>query len=194
MINKIWAFFIIIGILYCLLTNKTDVINEQLLASTTTSLEMMMKIFPVMALWLGLMNIAKKAGLLDKFSKMLSPVLHKIFPDIPKEHETFSYMGSNIIANIFGLGNAATPFGLKAMKSLQSLNEKKDTASRSMITFLVINTSGLTIIPTTVISLRMMYDSTNPTEIILACILATLISTIGGLLMDRILAKRSRKC
>ncbi len=193
MINKIWAFFIITGILFCLLTDKIDVINNQLLTSTTTSLEMIMKIFPVMALWLGLMNVARTSGLLDKFSKLISPLLHKIFPEIPKNHEAFSYMGSNIIANIFGLGNAATPLGLKTMKSLQTLNEKKDTASRSMITFLVINTSGLTIIPTTVISLRMMYDSNNPTEIILACILATLISTIGGLIIDRILARRRLK-
>jgi len=190
MINKIWASFIIIGILFCLLTNKIDVINEQLLTSATTALEMIMKIFPVMALWLGIMNIAKKTGLLDKFSSILSPILNKIFPQIPKGHESFSFMGSNIIANIFGLGNVATPFGLKAMKSLQELNDKKDTASRSMITFLVINTSGLTIIPTTVISLRMMYNSNSPTEIILACILATLISTIGGLIADYLLARR----
>lgn len=193
MINKIWAFFIIVGILYCLLTDNLDVINKQLLDSTTTSLKMIMQIFSVMALWLGLMNIAKKSGLLDKFSKLIYPILHKVFPEIPKNHEAFSYMGSNIIANIFGLGNAASPFGLKAMKSLQSLNEKKEIASRSMITFLVINTSGLTIIPTTVISLRMMYDSKNPTEIILACILATLLSTIGGLIIDSILARRQVK-
>lgn len=125
MINKIWAFFIIVGILYCLLTDNLDVINKQLLDSTTTSLKMIMQIFSVMALWLGLMNIAKKSGLLDKFSKLIYPILHKVFPEIPKNHEAFSYMGSNIIANIFGLGNAASPFGLKAMKSLQSLNEKK---------------------------------------------------------------------
>ena len=95
-----------------------------------------------------------------------------------------------MIANLFGLGNAATPFGLKAMESLQSLNSKKDAASRSMITFLVLNTSGLTLIPTTIISLRMMYGSKNPTEIVIGCILATLCATFAGLLMDRILARR----
>lgn len=191
MINKIWAFFIIIGIIFCFFTNKVDVINEQILNSTTTSLEMALKILPVMALWLGIMNIAKEAGLLNKFSKLIYPILKKIFPDIPKNHESFSYMASNMIANIFGLGNAATPLGLKAMASLQELN-KSEKASRSMITFLVLNTSGLTIIPTTVISLRMMHHSKNPTDIVLACILSTLISTICGLIIDNIIARRNK--
>ncbi len=191
MINKIWAFFIIIGIIFCFFTNKVDVINEQILNSTTTSLEMALKILPVMALWLGIMNIAKEAGLLNKFSKLIYPILKKIFPDIPKNHESFSYMASNMIANIFGLGNAATPLGLKAMASLQELN-KSEKASRSMITFLVLNTSGLTIIPTTVISIRMMHHSKNPTDIVLACILSTLISTICGLIIDNIIARRNK--
>ena len=127
------------------------------------------------------------------FSKLLYPILKKLFPEIPKEHESLSLIASNIIANMFGLGNAATPFGLKAMKSLQELNDKKDTASRSMITFLVLNTSGVTLVPTTIISLRMMYGSKNPTEVVTMCILATFISTIGGLIMDRFLARKRLK-
>lgn len=190
MVNKIWGFFIIIGVVVCLATGKVDVLNNEILESTKSSLDMIIKIFPVMALWLGIMNIATESGLLSKLSHALSPFLQKIFPEIPKGHESLSLIASNITANMFGLGNAATPFGLKAMKSLQTLNDKKDTASRSMITFLVLNTSGVTIIPTTIISLRMMYGSENPTEIVFACILATLISTIGGLIIDRILAKR----
>lgn len=190
MVNKIWGGFIVIGIIFCLLTGKVDLLNTEILESTKSSLDMIIKIFPVMALWLGIMNIATQSGLLSKLSKILSPILGKLFPEIPKGHESISLIASNITANMFGLGNAATPFGLKAMKSLQELNEKKDTASRSMITFLVLNTSGVTIIPTTIISLRMMYGSTNPTEIVFACILATLLSTLGGLLVDRILAHR----
>lgn len=193
MINKIWGFFIIVGIVFCLITGKTDLLNREILECTKSSLDMIIKIFPVMALWLGIMNIAKISGLLSKFAKLLSPLLKKIFPEIPKDHESFSLIASNIVTNMFGLGNAATPFGLKAMKSLQSINKDKDVASRSMITFLVLNTSGVTIIPTTIISLRMMYGSKNPTEIVIACILATLCSTIGGLLMDRILARKSGK-
>lgn len=190
MVNKIWGYFIVIGVIVCLFTGKVDVLNNEILESTKSSLDMIIKIFPVMALWLGIMNIATESGLLNQLSNALSPILRKLFPEIPKGHESLSLIASNITANMFGLGNAATPFGLKAMKSLQSLNDQKDTASRSMITFLVLNTSGVTIIPTTIISLRMMYGSKNPTEIVFACILATLISTIGGLIIDRILAKR----
>lgn len=194
MINKIWGFFIVSGILFGILTNNAEILNKEILSSSKTSLDMVIQIFPVMALWLGIMNIAKKSGLLEKFSAFLSPFLTKLFPDIPPNHESLSLMASNIVVNIFGLGNAATPFGLKAMKSLQELNNEKDTASRSMITFLVINTSGVTLVPTTIISLRMLYGSTNPTEIVLACILATTCSTIGGLIIDRILARRYKKC
>ena len=193
MVNKIWAFLIIIGLLFSILTGNLDNINTEILSCTKTSLDMVIKILPVMALWLGIMNIAFKSNLLNKFSKFISPLLSKIFPEIPKNHEAFSYISSNIIANIFGLGNAATPFGIKAMKSLQELNPKKDEATRSMITFLVINTCGLTIIPTTVISLRMMYNSSNPTSIILPCIIVTFSSLIIGLIIDRLLFFRSRK-
>ena len=101
-----------------------------------------------------------------------------------------NYFRTNIIMNMLGLGNAATPFGLKAIKEMQEINDKKDTASRSMITFLVLNTSGLTIIPTTVISMRVMYHSSNPTIIVFACIIATLFSTIGGLVCDMVMARR----
>lgn len=190
MVNKIWGFFIVIGVVACFVTGKVDVLNNEILESTKSSLDMIIKIFPVMALWLGIMNIATASGLLQKLSHVLSPLLRKIFPEIPKGHESLSLIASNITANMFGLGNAATPFGLKAMKSLQELNHQKDTASRSMITFLVLNTSGVTIIPTTIISLRMMYGSKNPTEIVFVCMIATLISTIGGLIVDRLLARR----
>ena len=190
MINKIWGLFIIAGSVFCLITNKVELLNTEILESTKSSLDMIIKIFPVMALWMGIMNIAKVSGLLQKFSKAISPLLRKIFPEIPPSHESLSLIASNIVANMFGLGNAATPFGLKAMKSLQELNDKKDTASRSMITFLVLNTSGVTIIPTTIISLRMMHGSNNPTEIVSACIIATSISTLSGLIIDRFLARR----
>ena len=193
MVNLIWASFILIGILFCFATGKLELLNTEILNSTKDALDMVMKIFPVMALWLGIMNIASVSGLLKKMSNAVAPLLSKLFPEIPKGHESLSFIASNIIANMFGLGNAATPFGLKAMKSLQAINKKKDTASRSMITFLVINTSGVTIVPTTIISLRMMHGSSNPTEVVLACILATTTSTIGAIILDRILARREKK-
>ena len=187
MVNKIWGFFIIFGLIFSCITGNLDSINSEILSCAKLSLDMIIKILPVMALWLGIMNIASKSGLLAKFSSLIYPILSKIFPEIPKNHESFSYTSSNIIANMFGLGNAATPFGLKAMKSLQELNSKKNEATRSMITFMVINTCGLTLIPTTVISLRMMYNSNNPTNIILPCIIVTFTSLFIGLIIDRLL-------
>lgn len=193
MVNLIWGCFILIGIITFLVNGDLETLNSEILNSTKESLDMMMKIFPVMALWLGIMKIASTSGLLKKLSDFVSPLLRIIFPEIPKGHESFSYLASNMIANMFGLGNAATPFGLKAMKSLQTLNEKKDTATRSMITFLVINTSGVTIVPTTIISLRMMHGSSNPTEVVLACILATTSSTVAAIFIDRFYARKEKK-
>ena len=190
MVNIIWMVLIVIGISFGFVTNKLDVINTTIVDSTKVSLEMLFKIFPVVALWMGLTKIAEVSGLLKKLSNKLSPLLTKVFPEIPKGHESLSLIASNMIANIFGLGSAATPFGLKAMSSLQKLNKKKNVASRSMITFLVINTSGLTLIPTTIISLRMMYGSLEPTKIVFACILSTFFATLGGIIIDRILARR----
>lgn len=192
MINKIWCIFIIVGIIFSILTGKTDIMTSEILKSSETAFNMILKIFPVMALWLGIMNIALKSGMLNKISKKVYPILKIIFPEIPEKHESLGYITTNIVMNVFGLGNAATPFGLKAMKSLQELNEKKDTASRSMITFLVINTSGVTLIPTTVISLRMLYNSIEPTSIVFGCILVTFISLSFGIMFDRILWRLNR--
>ena len=192
MVNKIWGFFIVVGIVFSFFNGRIGIINEEILNSCKNTLELVFQLFPVVALWLGIMKIATASGLLQIVSNKLSPFLRIIFPEIPKNHPSLGYISSNIIANVFGLGNAATPFGLKAMESLQELNPNKKEASRSMITFLVLNTSGLTLIPTTIISMRMLYGSTNPTEVILPCILATLISTTVGLTLDRILYYRSK--
>lgn len=190
MVNKLWAAFIIVGIVFCMATGNVVVINNQMINGGKSALNMVIEMLPLMAIWSGLMNIASKSGLLNKLSLKLSPVLQPLFPDIKPGHESLGYITSNIVANIFGLGSAATPFGLKAMKSLQEINKDKTVASRSMITFLVINTSGLTLIPTTIISLRMMNNSSNPTEIILASILATFLSTFFGLLMNKFLSRK----
>lgn len=190
MVNIIWFTLILIGIGYSFFTNNLELANTTIMESANVSLDMLFKIFPAVALWMGLTKIAEESGLLTKMSKKLTPVLSKLFPEIPKGHESLGLIASNMVANIFGLGSAATPFGLKAMTSLQKLNKKKDTASSSMITFLVVNTSGLTIIPTTIISLRMMYGSVNPTRIVLACIISTFFSTLAGIIIDRILRRR----
>ncbi|MBQ9011831.1 MAG: spore maturation protein [Bacilli bacterium] len=192
MINKLWIFFIVSGSVFLIVSGKSDVLNSQILSSGKTTLDLIIQIFPLLSLWLGIMNIAKDSGLLEKVSKFIYPLLHKIFPDIPKGHDSLGLISSNIIANIFGLGNAATPFGLKAMESLQTINPDKKEASRSMITFLVINTCGVTLVPTTIISLRMMHDSTDPTSIVIPCIVVSFLSLFIGLIIDRIFYRRSK--
>lgn len=189
MINKIWFSFIFVGLTYGFISGNISAVNEEIITSAKKSLDIFISIFPVIVLWLGIMTIASDSGLLNKISNILYPILGKIFKDIPKNHESLGYISSNIAANILGLGSAATPFGLKAMKSLQELNDNKDTASHSMITFLLLNTSGLTLVPTTVISIRMLYKSINPTSIITSTILATLISTISAIILDKIFYK-----
>lgn len=193
MINILWGIFIVVGIGYGLLTGNADNLNLEMLNSAKTAFDMILNMLPIITLWVGIMSIAKEAGLLDKLASFFTPLFSLLFPDIPKGHESLGFISSNIIVNLFGLGNAATPFGLKAMKSLQTLNKEKDTATRSMITFLVLNTSGLSIIPTTVISLRIMHHSNDPLEIVGVVIIATLISTIFGLTIDKIWGRMSDK-
>ena len=185
MINYLFSSFFIIGIIYSLLTNNLSISNEMLNASSK-AIELIFTMLPVMCLWLGIVNIAKKSGLLDKLANFLTPLLKIIFPEIPKEHKAFSYISINIIMNMLGVGNAATPFGLKAMKSLQELNNNKDEASRSMITFIILNTAAVTIIPTTIISLRIANNSINPMSIVPYIIITSSLSCIIGLILDRL--------
>lgn len=184
MINYIFGFFFITGILYSFINNTN--ISSEMLSSASTSIELIFSIIPVICLWLGIMNIAKKSGLLDKISKLLTPILKIIFPEIPKNSPCYTYIGTNIIMNMLGLGNAATPFGLKAIKEMQELNKQKDTASRSMITFLILNTASVTIMPTTIISMRILHKSVSPESIIPYIIITSTLSCIIGLIIDRL--------
>ena len=143
-------------------------------------------------LWTGILKIAEESGLLSKFALLLKPFLKRIFPDIPKDNKALGYISSNIAANMLGLGSAATPAGLKAMEELQKINPSKDTASTPMITFLVLNTAGVTLIPTTILALRGAYHSSNPEIIILPAIIATFCSSVAGLTLDYIIRKKKR--
>lgn len=186
MINYIFGIFIIVGVLYSLVTGGISTINNSLISSGATAIDMVIKMIPLLCLWLGVMKIAEKSGLLTKVSYLFSKVLHPLFPELKKGGKAISYLASNIVMNMLGLGNAATPFGLKAFEEMQKENQEKDTATRSMITFMVMNTASVTIIPTTVISFRMLNNSNNPTQIVGACIITTILSCAFGLLMDRI--------
>lgn len=191
MLKYIFGFFIVIGILYSFI-NGVD-ISDTLLTSGKVSIDIIMSLIPLMCLWLGIMNVAIESGLLNKMTSFFKPILKIIFPDLKKEDKSLSLISSNIVMNMLGLGNAATPFGLKAMKELQNINKTKDTASRSMITLLVINTASVTIIPTTVISLRMLNKANNPTDILLASIITTFLSCLFGLIIDRLFYIRRKK-
>lgn len=186
MINYIFGFFLIIGIIYSFLTGNASGVNESIISSGSKAIDMIIKMIPLLCLWLGVMKIASASGLLKKFSRLISKVIHPLFPELKKDSESISYIASNIAMNMLGLGNAATPFGLKAFECMQKENKQKDTATRSMITFLVINTASVTIIPTTVISLRSLNHSKDPTEIVLACIIATILSCSCALILDRL--------
>lgn len=192
MVNIIWGIFIVAGIVYGLLSGNIRAINDILISSGKTSIEIIMEMIPVLVIWMGLMEIADKSGLLTLISKKISKVLGILFPTIPKDNPSLGYIASNVAVNMAGLGSAATPFGLKAMEELQKINDKKDTASDAMITFLVLNTGGVTIIPTTIIALRALHKSANPNEIIITCILATFISCMCGLLLDYFIRRKNR--
>lgn len=190
MINKIWGFFIIVGILFTLFFGNIVSLNDTILTSASKGVEMTLDLLPIIVLWSGIMKIAEVSGILDKLGNFMKPILSKLFPSLKKDSKALGYITSNIAANALGLGSAATPFGLKAMESMQEENKNKESASDAMITFLVLNTSGVTIIPTTVIALRLMYGSINPEEIIITSILATTCASIAGLTLDYIRRKR----
>ena len=185
MVNYIWAGMAIIGIIYAMINGTMDQVNEAIFSSASEAVTLSISLISVLVFWLGLMRIAEKANILSGLAKVCKPFISKLFPDIPKDHPAMGYILSNFIANLFGLGNAATPMGIKAMKEMKSLSNS-DVATRSMITFLVINTSSLTLVPTTVIAIRMQYNSQAPTEIVATTIIATFITTITAIFIDRL--------
>ena len=191
MINIVWFLLISLGIIYSVITGNGENINNVILQSGNDAFNLVISMAPIVILWTGILNIAHNSGILSKFVNFLTPILKHLFPKLDKDEKALEYIASNVAANMLGLGSAATPFGLKAMKELQEKNQKKDTATSEMITFLVLNTSGVTIIPTTVIALRIFYGSVNPTCIIITSILATICSTTLGLTLDYLIRRRN---
>lgn len=193
MVNVIWASLFFIGFVFAAINGKMAEVNEAIFSGAKEAVVICIGLISVLTFWLGMMKIAELAGILKKMSQWLHPLASRLFPDIPRGHPALGYIVSNMSANMFGLGNAATPMGIKAMHELKKLNNDKDEASRSMITLLAINTASLTLIPTTVIALRIEYDSIAPAEIVVTTILATTCSTIGALLIDRFFYYRRSK-
>lgn len=185
MINIIWAALFLIGIVYAAINGKMAEVNQAIFKSAQEGVTLCLGLIFVLVFWLGIMKIAEDAGLLEKLSRVVKPILKRLFPEVPGEHPAMGYIVSNFVANLFGLGNAATPLGIKAMEELRTLNGGKSEASRSMITLLALNTSGLTLIPTTVIAIRMKYHSASPTDIVGTTLLATICTTAAAILLDR---------
>lgn len=192
MINAIWAIFIIAGIGVSMIKGNVNEITIASIDSAKTAVEICLGLVGVMSLWMGIMKIAEEAGIVNALGNALKPVLKRLFPEVPENHPAMGNIVANIAANFFGLGNAATPLGIKAMQELQELNPDKETASNSMIMFLAINTSSVTLISSSVIAYRSAANSANPAEIIAPTIIATMVSTIVAIVATKFLEKRSR--
>ena len=193
MINLIWVFLCGSAIIYSLVTGNGEFINKEILNAVYSGLNLCLDMAPIIILWMGIMNLASSSGLLEKFGKLIRPFLCKLFPSLDKNSKSLDYIASNIACNMLGMGSAATPFGLKAMASMQEENGNKDTASTAMITFLVLNTAGVTLIPTTTIALRMAHGSLNPSCIILPSIIATTVSSVCGLTLDYLIRRKNKE-
>lgn len=189
MINAIWLGLIVIGITISLFTGNVQAVTDSVISSSKTAVEIAIGLIGVMAFWLGLMKVAEEAGLVKSLGRGLRPIMKRLFPEIPEDHPATGSIVANVAANFFGLGNAATPLGIKAMQELQELNESKEEASDAMVLFLAINTSSVTLISSSVIAYRAAANSVNVTEIIAPTIIATAISTIVAVVSCKILQK-----
>lgn len=194
MINIIWVLLTVIGILFAVVNGTMEEVNEAIFKGASDAVTLCIGLISVLVFWLGIMKIAEHAGLLEKLAILFRPIVTRLFPEIPKDHPAIGYILSNMIANLFGLGNAATPLGIKAMEQMKVLNGGKTEASRSMVTFLAINTASITLIPTTVIAIRMNYNAVSPTDIVGPTLVATCCSGVAAILIDRwFYYQRSRK-
>lgn len=189
MLNYLWGLMILTGVIYGAFHGTLPQITEAALNSAKEAVSLCITMMGVMSFWVGLMRIAENAGIIRSAAERLKPFLHFLFPDIPKDHKANEYIATNMIANVFGLGWAATPAGLKAMQELEKLKgEKGDhVASREMCTFLIINMSSLQLIPVNIIAYRGQYGSVNPTAIVGPAIAATLVSTLTAVIFCKIM-------
>lgn len=199
MINVIWLGLLLIGVVMAVVSaiqtgsfEPFIQITEALFNNSKTAVDIAIGLIGLMALWLGIMKLAEESGLIKVIAKAVRPVMVRLFPEIPPDHPAMGAMIMNISANMLGLGNAATPLGLKAMQELEKLNEKAETATNAMVTFLAINTSSVTIIPATVIGIRVSQGSANPAEIIGTAIFATGCSTIVAVICAKLFSKLPR--
>lgn len=189
MLNYLWAIMILVGILYGMLTGNISAVTEAAIDSSGEAVSLCITMAGVMAFWMGLMEIATEAGIVEKMTKAMRPLLRFLFPTLPPDGKAVHYIATNMVANILGLGWACTPAGLKAMEELKKIEEEKGnlhTASKEMCTFLIINISSLQLIPVNMIAYRSQYGSVDPTGIVGPAMLATLVSSFAGMLFCKI--------
>lgn len=189
MLNAIWAGMIILSVVVGVIQGRIDQVVQAVSASAKLGFEVALGLTSVMALWLGIMAIASASGLVAHLASALNPVMRRLFPDVPKDHPAMGAMVMNISANMLGLGNAATPFGLEAMKELDKLNKHATTASNAMCTFLAINTSSVQLVPATAIAFLAAHGNQHPSEVIFTALLATMASTFVAITAVKQLAK-----
>lgn len=192
MLNYLWAGMIIVGICYGSATGNITELGDGAISAAGEAVSLAVTLLGIISMWTGLMKIAEKAGLIAVATRILSPFIHFMFPEIPKGHKALEYISTNIIANIFGLGWAATPAGLKAMDELSKLNNSH-IASNAMCTFLVINISSLQLIPVNMIAYRTQYGSANPTIIVAPAIVATLVKFLVSVAYCKIKCTRIKQ-
>jgi len=172
------------GIVVAAANGNVEVVTDAALGAAKGAVDLCLSLIGIMALWLGIMRIAERSGVITALARIMQPVEARLFPSLPPEHPALGAIIINLLCNILGLGNAATPFGMKAMQEMQSLNENKEEASEAMCTFLALNTSCLTLVPATVIGIRMALNSSNPTEIVGTTMFATAISMTIAATLD----------
>lgn len=209
MLNYIWAGMLLVGIFYALLTGNMEAVSNACLDYAESAVTLCITMAGAMALWVGLMEIAGQAGMIEKFTAKLQPFISFLFPDVPADHPARGYIATNIVANILGLGWACTPAGLKAMEELARLEKERGMsgykeagrrvkgsreASDAMCAFLILNISSLQLIPVNMIVYRTKYGSTNPSGIILPAIFATCFSTAAGIIYIKMKYGRKKKC
>jgi len=184
-VNLIWLGMIVLSFIAAAANGRMDELTKAAFDGAQTGVTVCFGLISVLVFWMGLMRIGEDAGLLGKLAALLGPAVRRLFPDVPKDHPAIGYIMSNMSANLLGLGNAATPMGIKAMQELQKLNPDPKTATPAMCTLLAINTASITLVPTTLIAIRMSFGSANPAEIVGTTIAATAIATGAALLADR---------
>lgn len=200
MLNRLWTGMILLGVVWACINGRISVVTQQILTSAEEAVQLCITMLGVVSMWTGIMNVANKAGILNQLTKLLNPFLQYMFPNIPQKHPAMEAIGLNIVANVLGLGWAATPAGLKAMEELEKLEgerrkksfsaRQKGVANNEMCAFLVINISSLQLIPVNLIAYRMQYGSVNPAIVVGPALIATSISTMVGIVFCKMMQRR----